>query len=220
MHINRNVKLNAADGVDYLLGSGDIDDHIFVYAEAEHILKARLELADSVFIIIDARGINVVYLLDVVVCVYKRITGYIYDIQLAVNDVETSDHNGVGIVADLIESHDHKSVHSVVAAVGDAGLDFIAVIALKAITVHIGCLGKVLYREKYSHEQYSKNYKYGQKDLAGLLLFFLFVPFRLDLLNTAGLRSGLIFDVMIVRSRALILVFCAAAVFTAFFTSE
>ena len=42
VHIDGNIKLNSADGIDYLLCGVYIYDRVFINTEAEHILKSRL----------------------------------------------------------------------------------------------------------------------------------------------------------------------------------
>ena len=122
-------------------------------------------------------------LLDLVLNVYKRISGDAHDIQLVVNSVKTADHDGIGIVAYLIGTGNKEGIHAVFSA-----LNMIAIGAVAyTVAVSFGWGRKNLQggiRADCDHYEYEHD---DQNDLAGLFLFALFVSCRYDLVNTFAL---------------------------------
>ena len=125
-------------------------------------------------------------LLDLVLNVYKRISGDTHDIQLVVNRIEAADHNGVGIIAYLIGTGDEEGIHAVLSAVNMVRICVIR----DALIIRIGRLDHKLKHRitdaRNQHEYQQDN----QNDLAGLFLFALFVSRGDDLVNAL---AGLLF---------------------------
>ena len=111
VHIHRHVVIDAADGVYELDEGFQIDRSVHVRREAEELGDALERAVNAVAAVIYAAQVQLVYLLRAARYVHERVTRDADDVYLMLFRIQAADHDGVGVVGDLVEADDEEGIH-------------------------------------------------------------------------------------------------------------
>ena len=132
VHILRHVVVHAADGVYELDKGVEVDRGVDVHLEAEDVREAvehtvdaglhPLLLGRGAVAAVAAAQDELVNLLRAAGDVHQRVARDAEDVYRVLLCVERAQHDGVGVIGDLVEADDEEGVHMVVMARGRAGV--------------------------------------------------------------------------------------------------
>ena len=211
VHIDRDVKIDAAHGVNELDEHLHVKERITVDPVAENLLRAADERLHAVLAVVLGRGVVLVHLLGFIGHVYGRVARNADKFQRLVLRVEHADEHRIRQTGRAVLARDEERIASLLAAVG-ADVHTVVRIAVAQAAGQTRRADPVIHQNRKLADEQRQHHDHNDRDAH----FLLFLPLCLRLLRLHAVihRRGRLGKRVVLKAAAVVVAVIIAAVVT------